>query len=112
MRVLLDECLPVGLRDHLTGHQVLTVRQANLTSKKDGALLSSASGRFDVFLTVDRSLQWQQQVANFDVAVVLVRTRSNSLSSLLPLVPSLLQALERAERGQVTRVVASGDQAN
>lgn len=104
MRVLLDECLPVGLRNELGGHQVLTVRQANLTGKKDRELLSAASGRFDAFLTVDRSLQWQQQVGNFDLAVVLIRARSNSLPSLLPLVPLLLQALARAERGQVSRV--------
>jgi predicted nuclease of predicted toxin-antitoxin system len=104
MRVLLDECLPVGLRDELEGHQVLTVRQANLTCKKDRELLSAASGRFDAFLTVDRSLQWQQQVGNFDLAVVLIRARSNSLPSPLPLVPSLQQALERAIPGQVTRV--------
>jgi|CXWL01.1.fsa_nt_gi predicted nuclease of predicted toxin-antitoxin system len=104
MRVLLDECLPVGLRDELRGHQVLTARQANLTGKKDRELLSAASARFDVFITVDRSLQWQQQLEAFELAVVLIRARSNSLPALVPPVPALLQALERARPGQVARV--------
>jgi predicted nuclease of predicted toxin-antitoxin system len=104
MRVLLDECLPEGLRAELTGHQVLTVRDAGLAGKKDGDLLAAASGRFDVFITMDRSLQWQQRVSAFDLGVVILRARSNSLLSLRPLLPDLLRLLLMVSPGQVVRV--------
>jgi hypothetical protein len=106
MRVLLDECLPEGLRAELPGHQVLTVRQAGLAGKKVGDLLTAASGRFDAFITMDRSLQWQQQVSAFDLGVVIIRARSNSLLSIRPLVPDLLRLLPIVSPGQVVRVGA------
>ena len=103
MRVLLDECLPEGLRAELPGHQVLTAREAGLAGRKDGDLLAAASGRFDAFLTMDRSLQWQQRVSAFDLAVVVLRARSNSLLSIRPLVPDLLRLLSFVGPGQVVR---------
>jgi predicted nuclease of predicted toxin-antitoxin system len=104
MRVLLDECLPEGLKAELPGHQVLTTREAGLAGKKDGDLLSAASGRFDAFVTMDRSLQWRQQVSDFDLGVILIRARSNSLVSIRPLVPDLLRLLPLVIPGQVVRV--------
>jgi predicted nuclease of predicted toxin-antitoxin system len=106
MRVLLDECLPEGLKAELSGHQVLTVRQVGLAGKSDGELLSAASGRFEVFLTMDRSLQWQQRVKDLEFAVVIFRARSNSLLSLRPLVPELLRWLPKLAPGQVLRLAA------
>ena len=104
MRILLDECLPEGLRAELSGHRVLTAREAGLAGKKDGDLLAAASGRFDVFVTMDRSLQWQQRVSAFEVGVVIIRARSNSLLSIQPLVPDLLRLLSLVGRGQILRV--------
>lgn len=104
MRVLLDECLPEGLRAELPGHKVLTAREAGLAGKKDGDLLAAASGRFDAFLTMDRSLQWQQQVSTFHLRVVVIRARSNSLLSIRPLIPDLLRILLIISPGQVVRV--------
>jgi predicted nuclease of predicted toxin-antitoxin system len=106
MRVLLDECLPEGLRTELPGHQVLTAREAGLAGKKDSDLLTAASGRFDVFITMDRSLQWQQRVSAFDLGVVIIRARSNSLLSIRPLIPDLLRLLLIVGPGQVVRVGA------
>ena len=106
MRVLLDECLPEGLRAELPGHRVLTVREAGLAGKKDGDLLTAASGRFDAFITMDRSLQWQQRMSDFNLAVVVIRARSNSLLSIRPLVPDLLRLLSFVGPGQVVRVGA------
>jgi hypothetical protein len=106
MRVLLDECIPEGLKEGLPGHEVLTARQAGLAGRKNGDLLSAASARFDAFITVDRSLQWQQQMAAFDLVVVVLRARSNSLQSLRPLLPDLMNALALAVPGQVFRLGA------
>jgi hypothetical protein len=104
MRVLLDECLPERLGKELAPHDVKTVKQAGLAGRKDGALLLGAVGRFDVFLTVDRSLEWQQQVRSLSIAFVVLRARSNSLLSLRPLVPDVLRAMEFVAPGQVIRI--------
>jgi hypothetical protein len=104
MRVLLDECLPEGLRGEISGHQVATSREAGLAGRKNGALLAAAEGRFDVLVTADQSLPWQQRVIAFQIGVIVLRARSNSLLSLRPLVPKLLLALGVISPGQVIRV--------
>jgi len=104
MRVLLDECVPEGLRAEIPGHRVATAREAGLAGKKNGALLAGAEGRFDVLVTTDQNLPWQQSVVSFDIAVVVLRARSNSLLSLRPLIPKLLRTLDIVRSGQVIRV--------
>jgi len=105
MRVLLDECVPEGLRVEIPGgHRVATAREAGLAGRKNGALLAGAEGRFDVLVTTDQNLPWQQSVVAFDIAVVVLRARSNSVLSLRPLVPNLLRTLDIIRSGQVIRV--------
>jgi hypothetical protein len=60
------------------------------SSIKNGELLRLVSKEFDVFVTVDRNLSFQQNVKALDVAVIVLRARSNRLSDLLPVVPELL----------------------
>jgi hypothetical protein len=62
MRVLLDECVPAAVKSGLAGHEVRTVGRMGWAGKKNGELLKLASKRFDVFVTVDRSLTHQQNV--------------------------------------------------
>jgi predicted nuclease of predicted toxin-antitoxin system len=104
MRVLLDECVPEGFRALLPDLRVVTAREAGLAGRKNGDLLAAAEGRFDVLVTVDQNLPWQQHVATFDLAVVVLRARSNSLVSLQPLVPDLLRTLSFIESGQIIRL--------
>jgi predicted nuclease of predicted toxin-antitoxin system len=63
VRVLLDECLPKRLKRELVGHDTRTVPEMGWASKRNGELLALAVGRFDVFLTADRNLSFQQDVA-------------------------------------------------
>jgi|GEM_PF-620767 hypothetical protein len=81
MRVLLDECLPVRLRRNLPGHDVQTVPQEGWASIKNGKLLRliAASGKFDVFLTVDKNLPREQKIEGLPFAVVVLRAKSNAL---------------------------------
>ena len=65
MRVLLDECLPRRLRAELTGHDVSTVPEMGWAGVQNGELLSLAAATFDVFLTVDSSIEYQQDVPAF-----------------------------------------------
>ena len=106
MKLLLDESLPKDLRLHLTGHQVSTVPERGWASKQNGELLELASGDFDAFLTADHSLEFQQNVARYRIAVVVLAGRSNRIADLLPLVPRILALLESLRPGQVERVVA------
>ena len=62
MRVLLDECVPRALREQLPGHDVKTVVEAGWAGVKNGELLRLAAQRFDVVLTVDRNLEYQQNL--------------------------------------------------
>lgn len=71
---------------------------------KNGELLTQASAHFDLFVTVDRNLAFQQKIGEMPIRVVVLRAKSNRLAELLPLVPKLLAALVSARPGAVTIV--------
>ena len=77
MRVLLDECVPRGLRAELPGHEVKTVAEAGWAGVKNGALLQLAANHFDVLLTVDRNLEYQQSFSALTIAVIVIDVPSN-----------------------------------
>lgn len=104
MKVLLDECVDWRLLRAIVGHDVRTARQMGWATIKNGELLALASEQFDVFVTVDRNLAFQQHVASFRVAVIVLHARSNRLADLLPLVPSLLEAIATASPATLTTV--------
>jgi hypothetical protein len=104
MRVLLDECLPRGLKKHLAGHDVRTVPEAGWAGAKNGALLRAASGQVDVFITIDSNLVYQQHVDALPFAVIILVARTNRLSDLLPLVPDIRTVLDSAVSGRIVRV--------
>ena len=86
MRLLLDECLPRGLRRDLGGHEVRTVPESGWAGKKNGELLQLAEARFDAFITVDRA------------------PPSQRIEDVQPLMPLVLEALTSAEPGQIIRI--------
>jgi len=73
---------------------------------KNGALLVLAAKEFDAFLTVDKSLPYQQNVANLPIAVIVVEAHSNEFAALLPLVHNLEQVLGRLQPCTLMRVGA------
>jgi len=87
VRVLLDECVNAGVRSALPGIDVQTVTEIGWRSGKDGPLLSFAQNSFDVFVTIDRKLEHQQNIRILNIGVVVVHVRNNELDSLLPSVP-------------------------
>jgi hypothetical protein len=68
---------------------------------KNGELLTLAEKQFEVFVTVDRNLSFQQHLPRYNIAVIVLRVRSNRLRDLSPLVPKLLESLATAKRGEV-----------
>jgi hypothetical protein len=102
MRVFLDECVDWRLGRDLTAHEVRTARQMGWTAIGNGELLALASQEFDVFLTVDRNLAFQQNVGMLTIAVIVLQAPTNRLADLRPLVPQLLAAIDSAKPGLVT----------
>jgi hypothetical protein len=99
VRVLLDECVDWRLGRELAVHEVKTARQMGWTTLKNGELLALSSAQFDVFVTVDRNLSFQQDILSFSIALVILQARSNRLADLRPLVPNLLAAIEATPPG-------------
>lgn len=104
MKILLDECVDARFAPQVPGHETNTVHDLGWAGITNGKLLTLAAERFDVLVTVDRNLSFQQHLPKFDIAVVLVHCRSNRLSELLELLPMLLDALPTAQQGVVTHV--------
>jgi Domain of unknown function (DUF5615) len=107
VRVLLDENLPHDLAKELTGHVVSTVQGLGWAGTKNGALLKRASGECDVFVTMDGSIERQQNLTNLAFGVVVINASSNRMADLLPVVPELLQAIGAVRPGEVRRVGTS-----
>jgi len=107
VKVLLDECVDWRLLRDIVGHDVKTARQMGWATIKNGELLALASESFDVFVTVDRSLRFQQNLRSLPIAVIVLQARTNRLVDLRPLIPSLLAAIETAEPGIAKLIGAS-----
>lgn len=101
MKVFLDECIDWRLARDIVGHDVKTARQMGWTAIKNGELLALASEQFDVFVTVDRNLSFQQNLTSFSIAVVVLEAKTNRLADLGPLVPNVLSAIEHMLPGTV-----------
>lgn len=104
MRILLDENLPRKLSAHLVEHECSTVADCGWSGKKNGELLTLADPLFDVLLTLDKNLPYQQNLDTKRIAVLNVRARSNRIQDLLPVVPECLAALVAIQPRQVVRV--------
>ena len=106
MKVFVDECVDWRLMRDLVGHEARSARQMGWLTVKNGELLAVAAKEFDVFVTVDRNLSFQQNLPAFAIAVIVLRAKSNRLADLRPLVPELLASLPRAKPGTVTHIGA------
>lgn len=106
MKVQLDECLPRRLRRSLHGHEVKTVPEMGWASIENGALLRLAEPLFDVFITVDKNLPFQQNLGALSPGVIVLDTPDNKPETLAPLMGEVLMALGTIQAGQVVRVAA------
>ncbi|HEY6349867.1 MAG TPA: DUF5615 family PIN-like protein [Candidatus Angelobacter sp.] len=106
MKIPIDECAPRDLKFSLeaSGFECLTVQEIGLSGKKNGELLALAENKFDVFLTLDKNIQYQQNLTNRRIAVLLIGARSNDMDDIRPHLPACLAALQAIQAGQVVRV--------
>lgn len=101
MNILLDECVDQRFRRDLAGHNVSTVREMGWAGKKNGELLALAVQSFEVFITVDRNLYFQQNLSKFNIAVLILVARSNHVLDLRPLASAVLDQLPKLNAGDV-----------
>jgi len=104
MKVLLDECVTHYLKRDFAGHDVFTVEEAGFKGLKNGRLLQAASGKYDVLITVDRNLQYQQNLKNIGVAVIILKAQRSTYPMLKPLMPQVLLLLGRIKEGEIVTV--------
>ena len=103
--MLLDECLDWRLARELPGHEVSTVRDMGWEGIQNGRLLELAQAQFQVFLTGDRNLSFQQHLPRFTIGVVVLKAPSIRLIHTLPLMPKVLALLPTLKPGQLVVVV-------
>jgi hypothetical protein len=108
VRVLLDEGVPRKLRRELQEHEVRTVVEAGWSGKMNGQLLRLAAEQFDVFLTVETNVQYQQDLARHRIAVVVVLALSNDINVLRSLMPQVRELLPNVQPGMLYRVGSVG----
>lgn len=110
MRILIAECLSWRLERALTGHYAVSAQKMGWSGVRNGRLLALAvENGFDVFLTGDRNLAFQQNVPQFSIAVVVLEAKGVQLHHALPLMPKVLALLPNLKPGQLVRVSACAE---
>jgi predicted nuclease of predicted toxin-antitoxin system len=104
LKILLDECVDRRFRRALPEHEVLTVQEMGWSGMKNGELLHSAQAAFQVFITVDRNLYFQQNLRASSLAVFILCAKSNRLVDLMALAEPLMEAIESSQLGKVTEI--------
>ena len=104
MKVLLDECVPRKLKAEIANHEVSTVTENGWSGLKNGELLGLAEAEFDVFLTTDQNLSFQQNLPRFNIGVVVLAARNTRFKTLVQSLPAILEALDQVKPGELLRV--------
>lgn len=108
VKILLDECLPKKLKYRIEEldptFYTATVPEIGWASESDGELLSKAEKDFDVFVTSDRNLSFQQSIQTTKIHVLLLIASTNIYEDLLPLVKKLKPIIIANKPGQFTEI--------
>jgi hypothetical protein len=105
LRILIDESLPIALAPEFPGHDVTTVRAQRWLGLRNGVLLRAAVREgFDVIVTADKALRYQQNLSAIGIAVILLTRVHNRMLELRPLVPLVLIALETVRKGELIEI--------
>ena len=105
MRILLDENIDRFLEWLFDAElDVVTVQERGWGGRKNGDLLRLAALEFDAFVTMDKNLEYQQNLSDFDLAVVVLRAPRNAFSVVAPLIPNVNLVLKTIQAGEVAQV--------
>ena len=101
MRILIDECLDWRLCRSISGHDCTSVQMMGWGGLANGALLKRAEREFEVFLTGDLNLTSQQEIRQFNIAIIVLHAASTQLRDTQPLMPKMLALLPTIQSGEV-----------
>lgn len=104
MRVVFDICVPRPLRKHLPGHEVRTAQEMGWDTLQNGDLISAAEPLFDVLITSDQNLKYQQNLSARKLAIVVLPT--NYLPDVLRVAPKVAQVLTEICAGDFIEIKA------
>jgi predicted nuclease of predicted toxin-antitoxin system len=102
MRILLDECVPAPLRDILTGHDCSTSKELGWDSIKNGELLRRAEAQFDLFITADQNIRYQQNLSGRTIRIIELST--NKLRRLIAAKDLIQSALSGIKPGEFVQI--------
>lgn len=105
MTILLDENLPRGLRRVLAPRAVITVQQAGFAGLENGQLLAAVEGHFEIFLTADKNIRYQQNLTGRQLAIVELPT--NRWPLLRPMQDRIVEAVDQSTPGSYLVVEAA-----
>ena len=108
-RILLDENLDWRLRRELPGHTVESVPLIGWAGLENGELLTRAEANFDIFITMDSNLTYQRNIANHNIAVIVLRAKSNRLMDTAPLMPRVISLIESIHPGTLEIISFDGN---
>jgi hypothetical protein len=107
MKILLDHCVPRPFRHTLSGHDIITARDMGWETLKNGVLLDAAQdAAFDVLLTVDQNLRYQQNLQDRELAVIVMIANGITMDDLRPLVPVVASTLLLVQPGRLYEVTS------
>jgi uncharacterized protein DUF5615 len=105
MKILIDECMPWKIGRSLIGHECVSVVKAGFSGKKNGALLELAEhAGYDVLLTVDQGIPYQQQLTGRKIALIILQVAANKMEMLVPHISAVLLAIQSIKPGQVVHI--------
>ena len=99
MKILLDECVTKRLKNYLEEFEVFTVRELELSGIKNGKLMTYCSeNKFDILLTIDKNLIFQQNLDKYSVTIVVLNSFSSKLEELITFLPSFKAQVDSLEK--------------
>ncbi len=101
MKILLDECITKRLKPYLSKFEIFPVSEMRWNGIKNGALLVLCfQNQFDIFLTIDKDLTYQQNIKNLDLTVVVLNSTSSKIEELVLFIPAFISKIQKFERGK------------
>ena len=100
--VILDENIPRKLKTRLPGHRVATVPEMGWGGVKNGRLIALIDGTYEVFITADKNLRYQQNLRHRNLSIIEVPF--NDAVRLLPIAPQILAAIEKSTPGSYEEI--------
>ena|SRR5215203_5219310 len=102
MKILLDECVTKKLKQHLTEFEVKTVVEMEWCGLKNGHLLRAAiEEKFDILLTIDKNIAFQQNMSSYEIAVVVFDAQRSKIENLVEFLPKFKEQIDDLEKGRV-----------